>query len=138
MSHDIRTPMNAIVGFTELACSHVDDSEKVKDYLGRISVSSQHLLSLINDVLDMSRIESGNVTIEETDVHLPDVIHDMKTIVEPSAAAKKQKLTVDMQEIATPLDTPVKVRYSRLFMTSWASSQKEATISSRRKTLGNL
>ena len=77
MSHDIRTPMNAIVGFTALAASHIDNTEQVKDYLGKISVSSQHLLSLINDVLDMSRIESGKVTIEENDTHLPDVIHDL-------------------------------------------------------------
>jgi hypothetical protein len=63
MSHDIRTPMNAIVGFTALAASHLDNKEQVQDYLGKISVSSQHLLSLINDVLDMSRIESGKMTI---------------------------------------------------------------------------
>ena len=70
--------MNAIVGFTELAASHIDNKEQVQDYLGKISVSSSHLLSLINDVLDMSRIESGKVTIEETDVHLPDIIHDLR------------------------------------------------------------
>ena len=68
MSHDIRTPMNAIVGFTALAASHIDNPTQVKDYLGKISVSSQHLLSLINDVLDMSRIESGKVTIAEGEV----------------------------------------------------------------------
>ena len=77
MSHDIRTPMNAIVGFTALAASHMDHPEQVKDYLQKINVSSQHLLSLINDVLDMSRIESGKVMIEEADVHLPDVIHTL-------------------------------------------------------------
>lgn len=99
MSHDIRTPMNAIVGFTELAASHADNPEQVKDYLGRISVSSRHLLSLINDVLDMSRIESGNVSIEEADVHLPDVIRDLQTIIEPSTAAKQQHLTIDMRDI---------------------------------------
>ena len=76
MSHDIRTPMNAIVGFTALAASHIDNKDQVQDYLGKISVSSHHLLALINDVLDMSRIESGKVNIEETEVHLPDVIHD--------------------------------------------------------------
>ena len=99
MSHDIRTPMNAIVGFTALASSRIDDRELVQDYLGKISVSSQHLLSLINDVLDMSRIESGNVTIENSDVHLPDVIRDLKTIVQSSAAEKKLDLTVDTQGV---------------------------------------
>ncbi len=99
MSHDIRTPMNAIVGFTALAASHLDDREQVKDYLDKISVSSQHLLSLINDVLDMSRIESGKMAIEETDVHLPDVIRDLRTIVQANVAAKQQTLTVDTGEM---------------------------------------
>ena len=63
MSHDIRTPMNAIIGFTSLAQTHIDDHDQVEDYLKKISVSSQHLLSLINDVLDISRIESGKVTL---------------------------------------------------------------------------
>ena len=69
MSHDIRTPMNAIIGFTALAQTHIDDRGQVEDYLKKISVSSQHLLSLINDVLDMSRIESGKVTLEAKPVH---------------------------------------------------------------------
>ena len=99
MSHDIRTPMNAIVGFTALAASHMDNPEQVKDYLQKISVSSQHLLSLINDVLDMSRIESGKVTIEESDVHLPDVIHDLRTIIQANITAKQQELLIDTQDV---------------------------------------
>ena len=99
MSHDIRTPMNAIVGFTGLAASHIDQPELVKDYLQKISVSSQHLLSLINDVLDMSRIESGKVTIEEGDVHLPDVIQDLRTIIQADVAAKQQELLIDTQDL---------------------------------------
>ncbi len=99
MSHDIRTPMNAIVGFTALAASHLDNREQVRDYLEKISVSSQHLLSLINDVLDMSRIESGNVRIEESDVHLPDVIHDLKTIIQSNVTAKQLELFIDTQDV---------------------------------------
>ncbi|MBQ9062153.1 MAG: response regulator [Eubacterium sp.] len=99
MSHDIRTPMNAIVGFTALAASHMDHPEQVKDYLQKITVSSQHLLSLINDVLDMSRIESGKVTIEETNVHLPDVIHDLRTIIQANVTAKQQELLIDTQDV---------------------------------------
>ena len=99
MSHDIRTPMNAIVGFTALAASHMDNPEQVKDYLQKISVSGQHLLSLINDVLDMSRIESGKVTIEESDVHLPDVIHDLRTIIQANVTAKQQELLIDTQDV---------------------------------------
>ena len=99
MSHDIRTPMNAIVGFTELAVSNIDNKEQVRDYLEKISVSGRHLLSLINDVLDMSRIESGKVTIEETEVHLPDVIRDLKTIIQPDIESKKLKLLIDTKNI---------------------------------------
>ena len=99
MSHDIRTPMNAIVGFTALAASHLDNKEQVQDYLGKISVSSQHLLSLINDVLDMSRIESGKMTIEETNVHLPDMIHDLRTIIQSNIASKQMELFIDTQDV---------------------------------------
>ena len=99
MSHDIRTPMNAIVGFTALAASHIDNREQVQDYLGKISVSSQHLLSLINDVLDMSRIESGKLNIEETEVHLPDVIHDLQTIVQSNIASKQLELSIDTRNV---------------------------------------
>lgn len=99
MSHDIRTPMNAIVGFTALASTHLDNPDQVKDYLGKINTSSQHLLSLINDVLDMSRIESGKVTIEETPVHLPDLIHDLKTIIQPNVTVKHLELFVDTQDV---------------------------------------
>ncbi len=99
MSHDIRTPMNAIVGFTALAASHIDNKDQVLDYLNKISVSSQHLLSLINDVLDMSRIESGKVTIEETECHLPDLIHDLRTIVIANIGAKQQELLIDTMDV---------------------------------------
>ena len=81
MSHDIRTPMNAIIGFTTLAVSNIENQEKVRDYLGKILASSNHLLSLINDILDMSRIESGKIHLEETKVNLSDLLHDLKTII---------------------------------------------------------
>ena len=124
MSHDIRTPMNAIVGFTELASGHLDDREQIQDYLGRISVSSQHLLSLINDVLDMSRIESGNVSIEETDVHLPDVIRDIHTIIEPSTAAKGQKLTVDTEGIRNEDIVTDKLRLNQVLLNILSNAVK--------------
>ena len=92
MSHDIRTPMNAIIGFTSLAATHIDNREQVLDYLKKISTSSQHLLSLINDVLDMSRIESGKVKIEEKAVHLPDLVHDVRSIIQPNVSAKRLSL----------------------------------------------
>ena len=73
--------MNAIIGFTTLAVSNIDDKERVRDYLGKILSSSNHLLSLINDILDMSRIESGKIHLEETEVSLSEVLHDLKTII---------------------------------------------------------
>ncbi len=99
MSHDIRTPMNAIIGFTALAVTHVDNKERVLDYLKKISTSSKHLLSLINDILDMSRIESGSVKIEESNVHLPDILHDLRTIVQGQIYAKELDLYIDTQDI---------------------------------------
>ena len=99
MSHDIRTPMNAIIGFTALATAHIDNTELVLDYLKKIHTSGQHLLSLINDVLDMSRIESGSVEIEYAAVHLPDILNDLKTIIQGSSYSRQQKLTIDTQDI---------------------------------------
>ena len=95
MSHDIRTPMNAIIGFTALAQTHIDDRGQVEYYLKKISVSSQHLLSLINDVLDMSRIESGKVTLEAKPVHLPELVHELRDIVQAVVSEKDLSLTLD-------------------------------------------
>ena len=99
MSHDIRTPMNAIIGFTALAAAHMNQPDLVKDYLAKIGTSSQHLLSLINDVLDMSRIESGVVKIEEKEVCIPDILHDLKTIIQGNIQAKQQDLYIDTQDV---------------------------------------
>ena len=99
MSHDIRTPMNAIIGFTTLALSNIDDKDRVKDYLTKTLASSNHLLSLINDVLDMSRIESGKIHLEEVEVNLSDVLHDLKTIVSGQIYAKQLELYMDATDV---------------------------------------
>ena len=99
MSHDIRTPMNAVIGFTTLAVSNIDNKEKVRDYLGKILSSSNHLLSLINDVLDMSRIESGKIHLEETEVSLSDMLHDLKTIISGHIYAKQLELYMDAMDV---------------------------------------
>ena len=99
ISHDIRTPMNAVIGFTALASTHADNPELVLEYLKKISVSSQHLLSLINDVLDMSRIESGVVKLEEVKVHLPDIFHDLRAIIQGNICAKQLDLYIDTQNV---------------------------------------
>ena len=100
MSHDIRTPMNAIIGFTTLAVSNIDNQERVKDYLTKTLSSSRHLLALINDILDMSRIESGKLQLEETEVNLPEMLHDIKTIVSGQIHAKQLELYMDALDVA--------------------------------------
>ena len=99
MSHEIRTQMNAIIGFTTLAVSNIDDKKRVRDYLGKILSSSNHLLSLINDILDMSRIESGKIHLEETEVSLSDVLHDLKTIISGQIYAKQLDLYMDAMDV---------------------------------------
>ena len=99
MSHDIRTPMNAIIGFTTLAVSNIDDKKRVQDYLGKILSSSNHLLSLINDILDMSRIESGKIHLEETEVSLSEMLHDLKTIISGQIHAKQLELYMDAMDV---------------------------------------
>ena len=99
MSHDIRTPMNAIIGFSTLASANTGNEEKIKDYLSKILASSNHLLSLINDVLDMSRIESGKIHLEETEVNIPDIFHDLKTIVGGQIHAKQLDLFMDVMDV---------------------------------------
>ena len=85
MSHDIRTPMNAIVGMTTLAAAQIDNRERVADCLQKISISSKHLLSLINDVLDMSKIERSNITLNHMKIDLPELVEQLSAIMSPQA-----------------------------------------------------
>lgn len=102
MSHDIRTPMNAIVGFTTLALTHLDDRRQVEGYLNKIKSSGDHLLNLINDVLDMSRIESGKMQLEELPCSLLDILHDLRNILQADINAKKLKLQIDTVNVKDP------------------------------------
>lgn len=99
MSHDIRTPMNAIVGFTNLAITHIDNREQVEDYLGKIMTSGNHLLSLINDVLDMSHIESGKIHLEEKPCSLPEILHGLHNILQADIHAKQLELQMDTVDV---------------------------------------
>ena len=99
MSHDIRTPMNAIIGFTTLAQANADSTEKVREYLAKILSSSNHLLNLINDMLDMGRIESGEIHIEEQETNLADVFHDLKDIIGGQMDAKQLELRMDIMNV---------------------------------------
>lgn len=95
MSHDIRTPMNAIIGFAQLAVTHISEQESVRAYLGKITKSSEHLLSLINDVLDMSRIESGKITISEKAESLTEILGALRDMFQGESQKKQIKFTVD-------------------------------------------
>ena len=99
MSHDIRTPMNAIMGMTSIGLSHIDEKARVHDCLGKIQTAATHLMSLVNDVLDMSRIDSDRLTLNEEPFSLADLIHDISVIVRPQAAQKKQTLKIEIGRI---------------------------------------
>ncbi len=99
MSHDIRTPMNAIVGFTALAITHIEHKERVEEYLKKIMTSGNHLLSLINDVLDMSRIESGKMHLDEKECSLPEILHGLKNILQADVHAKQLELYIDTVDV---------------------------------------
>ena len=99
MSHDIRTPMNAIMGFTSLALTHISNIEQVEEYLKKIMTSGNHLLNLINDVLDMSRIESGKMKLEENMCSLSDIIQGLYNIIQADVKAKQLELHIDTSEV---------------------------------------
>ncbi len=101
MSHDIRSPMNAIIGMTEIAQRNIDDKARVKDCLHKVSLSSKHLLGLINDVLDMSKIESGKMTLNEVPMSLREVMDDIVNIIQPQVKARAQQFDIYIQKIMT-------------------------------------
>ena len=124
MSHDIRTPMNAIIGFTNLAATHLDDRELVRDYLNKISASSNHLLSLINDVLDMSRIESGRMVIEEAPCSLPEVLSDLQSIIRADLEAKEQNFRLDDHTLVHPYITCDRLRLNQVLLNILSNALK--------------
>ncbi len=100
MSHDIRTPMNAIIGFATIAASHIDRTDQVRDCLQKILSSSNHLLGLINDILDMSRIESGKLQIHNQECNIPELIHNLVNIIQPQVKSKQLEMFIDTFEVA--------------------------------------
>jgi len=99
MSHDIRTPMNGIIGMTAIAGTHLDDQERVADCLSKIMVASKHLLGLLNEVLDMSKIESGKIELQDEEFSLPDLMNDLITITKPQIEAKHHEFSVSVRGI---------------------------------------
>jgi len=116
MSHDIRTPMNAIIGFTGLAASHIDDTERVQEYLKTIERSSEHLLSLINDVLDMSRVESGKMALHEKAESLADILHSLREIVHADIQAKQHNFYIDTMDVRNELVYCDKLRLNQVLL----------------------
>lgn len=100
MSHDIRTPMNAIIGMTALAGAHLDERERIKDCLGKISVSSRHLLSLINDILDMSKIEQSKISLNCARISLPDLTEQLSAIIQPQAEEAGLRLNIRTEGVS--------------------------------------
>ena len=124
MSHDIRTPMNAIIGFTSLAVNHIDDTERVKDCLATIAHSSEHLLSLINDVLDMSRIESGKMTLTEKEESIQEIVNALREIVDADIQAKHHHLTIEMVDVRNGNVLCDKLRLDRVLLNLVSNSIK--------------
>ena len=116
MSHDIRTPMNAIIGFTGLAAQHIDNKEQVVDYLSKIGQSSEHLLSLINDVLDMSRIESGKMNICNRQESLSSIIHTLKGIVLSDVRSRRQQFFIELENVHHEMIMCDKLRLNQVLL----------------------
>ncbi len=124
MSHDIRTPMNAIVGFTSLAIAHIDNKEQVEEYLGKIMTSGNHLLSLINDVLDMSRIESGKIQLEEKPCSLTDILQGLRNILQADALAKQLELQIEAVDVQNEEFYCDKLRLNQVLLNLLGNSVK--------------
>ncbi len=124
MSHDIRTPMNAIMGMTAVAAMHVDDRERLMDCLHKITVSSRHLLALINDVLDMSKIESGKITLSEEEFNMAGLVESLLTIIRPQITAKQQHLKVNISHIVHEDVIGDTLRLSQVFVNIMGNAVK--------------
>lgn len=124
MSHDIRTPMNAIVGMTEIATDHLDEKDRVRDCLKKISLSSKYLLSLINDVLDMSKIESGKMTLNPDVISIAEVLENVVSIMQPSMKAKQQRFSVRLHEVFHEFFYTDALRLRQIFLNILSNASK--------------
>lgn len=124
MSHDIRTPLNAIIGMTEIADAHLDDSEKIHDCHRKITLSSQHLLGLINDVLDMSKIESGKMTLNNHAISLPELVKNVVAIVQPGIKSKQQIFAVHPHSLHCETIYSDALRLRQIFLNILSNASK--------------
>lgn len=116
MSHDIRTPLNAIIGMTAIAGTHLDDTDRIQDCLGKISSSGKLLLNLINEVLDMSKVENGNISLNEEEFNLSDIIQNILEVVKPNLAEKSQEIKVDIRSLQHEEVVGDTLRLQQVFM----------------------
>lgn len=124
MSHDIRTPMNAVVGYASLALAHLGQSEQVESYLQKILTSGNHLISLINDILDMSYIESGKIELDEKPQDLPAILKEVWNIVQPAASAKEQGFTLEVEDLRHERVLCDKLRLTQILLNLLSNSVK--------------
>lgn len=124
MSHDIRTPMNAVVGYTSLALTHLERPAQVEGYLQKILASGKHLISLINDILDMSYIESGKIELEEKPQELPVILREIWNIVQPAASAREQSLSLVAEDVRDERVLCDKLRLSQILLNLLSNSVK--------------
>ncbi len=124
MSHDIRTPMNAIVGFTNLAITHIEQPDLVSEYLKKIQTSGNHLLSLINDILDMSHIESGKIHLEEKLCSLPEILHGLRNILQADIHAKQLELHIDTVDVVDEAIYCDKLRLNQVLLNLLSNAVK--------------
>ena len=124
MSHDIRTPMNAIVGMTEIAAAHLDNPDKVHSCLKKIALSSQHLLGLINDVLDMSKIESGKMALRCESMLLPEVLENVIAIIQPMIKSRGQQFSIRLHNVVHERFTCDSLRLRQVFINILSNASK--------------
>jgi len=124
VSHDIRTPMNAIIGFIPLIQAEADNPEHVREYAQKISAASQHLLGLINDVLDMSKIESGSAVLNISELNLAQIIDEINTIIRPQARAKRQKFEISTKSLTNEHLLGDKLRINQILINILSNAVK--------------
>ncbi len=124
MSHDIRTPMNAIIGFATIAASRIDNKVQVKECLQKVLSSSNHLLSLINDILDMSRIESGKMQIHEQECNISELMHNLVNIIQPQVKAKQLELFIDTFDVVNEDVVTDPLKLNQIFINLMSNAVK--------------
>ena len=124
MSHDIRTPMNAIVGLTAIAGANIESQDRVVECLGKITKSSRHLLGLINEVLDMARIESGRISLAEEDFSLPELVDNLLTLTKPAIDEHKHQLEVHIEHLEHEAVCGDSLRIQQIFVNLMSNAVK--------------